>query len=113
MDLPLHSVIQIKLWLQRYMHLSPLSLLFTNIRATNILIYGQVYPARETNVLNVRGRDFAASIIGPPSEYISSLLIPISYFSKFTNETIYICDGYFFFELHDVECWHVLLCLAK
>jgi len=53
MDLPLHSVIQIKLWLQRYMHLSPLSLLFTNIRATNILIYGQVCPARETNVLNV------------------------------------------------------------
>ncbi|XP_062149718.1 uncharacterized protein LOC133858295 [Alnus glutinosa] len=32
-----------------------------------------VYPARETNVWNVSGRDFAASIIGPPSEYISSL----------------------------------------
>lgn len=49
-------------------------------RATNDLIWFQIYAARETNVWNVSGKDLATSIIGPPSEYIPSLVHPNSVF---------------------------------
>uniref|UniRef100_A0A2N9EEY2 Mur ligase C-terminal domain-containing protein n=1 Tax=Fagus sylvatica TaxID=28930 RepID=A0A2N9EEY2_FAGSY len=44
-----------------------------------------VYAAREIDVWNVSGSDLAASIIGPPSEYISSLVRSVTHLRKLFN----------------------------
>lgn len=46
-------------------------------------MYCQVYAARETNDWNINGKDLAASIIGPPSEYIPCLVSALESFASF------------------------------
>lgn len=46
-------------------------------------MYYQVYAARETNDWNISGRDLAASITGPPSEYIPSLVFTLESCASF------------------------------
>ncbi|XP_009377604.2 UDP-N-acetylmuramate--L-alanine ligase-like [Pyrus x bretschneideri] len=57
-----------------YSRLTALKDDFTNaLRDADQVVVTEVYAAREKDVENVGGRELAATIIGPPSEYIPSL----------------------------------------